>query len=139
MPTVTSNVALQNDQTQNKFDVSAVAAKLNYAVTTQITHDAWAAAVRWTQPIIRDQFLGLGISPEDDYEDVRLWDVLFMSTMAKRALQAKHLRTPDKPVWASFLVSVVPDTQRAEAARHLKLFLHLTSEGLVIHTASLLP
>lgn len=139
MPTVTSNVALHNGQTQTKVDVSAVAAKLNNAVTTQITHDAWAAAVRWTQPITRDQFLGLGISPEDDYEDVRLWDVLFMSTTARRALQAKHFRTPDQPVWAPFLVSVVPDTQRAEAATHVKLYLHLTSEGLVIHTASLLP
>jgi hypothetical protein len=92
------------------------------------------------QPTIRDQFLGLGISPEDEYEDVRLWDVLFMANAgAKRALRAKHVRTPDQPVWAPFLVSVVPDIQRAKAARQVKLFLHLTSEGLVIHTTSVLP
>ncbi|MEO3932078.1 hypothetical protein WMO79_04615 [Micrococcaceae bacterium Sec7.4] len=139
MTTLTNNAALPPGQMQKKIDVSAKAAKLNYAVTTHITHDAWAAAVRWTQPIIRDQFLGLGISPDDDYEDVRLWDVLFMATGAKRALKAKHLRAPDQPAWAPFLVSVVPDSARAKAGRHVKLFVHQTSEGLVIHTTSVLP
>ena len=140
MPTTSEKAAPLNSKTQKNVDVSAEAEKVNFAVDTYLTNDAWAAAVRWSQPVVRDKFLSLGINNGDDYEDVRLWDVLFMAkTGASRAVMNLHQRTPDRPVCAPFKVSVVPDTTAADTARELTLFLRLSWEGLVIHTTDALP
>lgn len=133
LTTETSRTSITNPLA--RIEVTAAAESL-YTISTFLTKSAWDIAVKWSQPVTHDQYSGLGIRPGENYEDVRLWDVLFMSRPAARRIfahcQSGNHNHPSVP----FVLTVVPDVLKPKAARKIKLHLHLADEGLIIHSSA---
>jgi hypothetical protein len=122
-------------------DVSAAAQDAGFRIPTYVTPEAWEVAVRWTQPVILDQYAGLGLRPGESYEALRLWDVLFMAKAggATRAIREATEIHAGMPTVAPFKVKVTPNDSSPKRAREVNLYLHLTWDSLVIHTRKILP
>lgn len=132
MSTSTPTSRTLTDSSLAKIDVTSVAKRI-FTVPTYLTQAAWDIAVRWSQPVIHDQYCGLGIEPGENYEDVRLWDVLFMARSGVNRLLSgrpsyQHSSVP-------FTLTVVPDRADFVDASEIELYLHAAAEGLIVHSA----
>ncbi|MDJ0459904.1 hypothetical protein PUN71_022100 [Arthrobacter sp. NQ7] len=132
--TASSGALTSNPST--RIDVTSVARTL-FTVPTYLTQAAWDMAVRWSQPVIHDQHRGLGIKPGENYEDVRLWDVLFMARCG--ANKALRNRQNHQHKFAPFVLTVVPDRADPGDAPEIELYLHFAADGLVVHSTKNLP